>query len=73
MSDFLISKIMFKGKRKIVQVLVPDMPKERLSLVMAVDQYPSQDFNRNDAGWISNDLSNLARAQSQAKHHRHNR
>ena len=58
---------MFKGKRKIAQVLIPDMPKERLSLVMAVDQYPSQDFNRNDAGWISNDLSNLARAQSQAE------
>ena len=29
-----------------------------------IDQYDSQDFNINEAGWIRNDISQLARAQS---------
>lgn len=58
---------MFKSKRIISTGLIPDMPVKRLSRVMAIDQYPSQDFNLNDCGWISNDLSQLARAQSQAE------
>lgn len=58
---------MFKVKRIISKGFIPDMPQERLSRVMAIDQYPSQDFNKNDCGWISNDLSQLARAQSQAE------
>lgn len=29
-----------------------------------VDDYDSQDFNRNDCGWIRNDISQLMRAQS---------
>lgn len=32
-----------------------------------VDQYDSQDFNLNDAGWVRNDISQLARAQSKAE------
>lgn len=58
---------MFKAKRIISSGLIPDLPVKRLSRVMAIDQYPSQDFNLNDCGWISNDLSQLARAQSQAE------
>lgn len=29
-----------------------------------IDDYDSQDFNRNDCGWIRNDISQLMRAQS---------
>ena len=32
-----------------------------------IDNYDSQDFNLNDAGWIRNDISALARAQSKAE------
>lgn len=32
--------------------------------VVVIDDYDSQDFNRNDCGWIRNDISQLMRAQS---------
>lgn len=35
--------------------------------VVPVDQYDSQEFNLNDAGWVRNDISQLARAQSKAE------
>lgn len=37
------------------------MPSE---LHVVIDDYAGKDFNRNDAGWIRNDLALLARAQS---------
>ena len=33
-----------------------------------IDDYDEQDFNINEAGWIRNDISQLARAQSQAEY-----
>lgn len=33
-----------------------------------IDQFDSQDFNTNDAGWIRNDISQLARATSQSQY-----
>ena len=35
--------------------------------MIPIDQYDSQDFNLNDAGWIRNDICQLARAQSKAE------
>ena len=32
-----------------------------------IDNFDSQDFNLNDAGWVRNDISALARAQSKAE------
>lgn len=34
---------------------------------VAIDNYDSQEFNINDNGWIRNDISQLARAQSKAE------
>ena len=34
------------------------------ALHVVIDNYAGKEFNRNDAGWIRNDLSLLARAQS---------
>ena len=60
---------MFKQvvKNRVVSLANLNFPKERVSLVMCVDDYPSKDFNQNESGWIANDLSKLARAQSQAE------
>lgn len=33
-----------------------------------IDQFDSKDFNTNDAGWIRNDISQLARATSQSQY-----
>ena len=42
-----------------------DIPlKSRSALAVPIDQYDSQDFNQNDFGYIRNDISQLARAQS---------
>ena len=35
--------------------------------MIPIDQYDAQDFNLNDAGWVRNDISQLARAQSKAE------
>ena len=32
--------------------------------LVPIDSFDSQDFNLNDAGWVRNDISQLARAQS---------
>lgn len=44
---------------------VEDSPKE---FVRVVDQFDAQDFNENEAGWIRNDISQLARATSQSQY-----
>lgn len=46
---------------------VSDMEKD-VSLICVVDQFAGADFNLNDCGWIRNDLSSLARAQSQSEY-----
>lgn len=35
---------------------------------VVIDQFDAQEFNQNDAGWIRNDISQLARATSQAQY-----
>lgn len=46
---------------------VSDKDKD-VSLICVVDQFAGADFNLNDCGWIRNDLSSLARAQSQSEY-----
>ena len=46
---------------------VSDKEKD-VSLICVVDQFAGADFNENDCGWIRNDLSSLARAQSQSEY-----
>lgn len=46
---------------------VSDKEKD-ISLICVVDQFAGADFNLNDCGWIRNDLSSLARAQSQSEY-----
>lgn len=58
---------MFKKESIVRPVELKSFSKGRLSLIMAVDEFPSQDFNKNEAGWIRNDIAALARAQSQAE------
>lgn len=36
--------------------------------IIPVDNFDCKDFNRNDAGWPRNDISQLARAQSQSEY-----
>lgn len=38
--------------------------KQNMDAFIPVDNFDSQDFNLNDAGWIRNDISQIARAQS---------
>lgn len=38
--------------------------KDITALAVPIDQYDSEDFNKNDFGYIRNDISQLARAQS---------
>lgn len=45
--------------------VLKDYPKEFLC---PIDQFDSKDFNTNDAGWIRNDISQLARATSQSQY-----
>lgn len=47
------------------QLLDPTVPRGDCGTL--IDNYDSQDFNLNDAGWIRNDISALARAQSKAE------
>lgn len=44
-------------------VLEPDS-----RFVCVIDQFDAQPFNNNDAGWIRNDISQLARATSQSQY-----
>lgn len=53
------------SKRESVFDLIKDYPKEFLC---PIDQFDSKDFNLNDAGWIRNDISQLARATSQSQY-----
>ena len=56
--------IMFAGKKVIEKCPIPALPESRFSRVIPIDKFNAQDFNKNDAGWISNDISALSRAQS---------
>lgn len=38
--------------------------KSNMDMFIPIDNFDSQDFNLNDAGWIRNDISQIARAQS---------
>lgn len=38
------------------------------SVNICIDQFDAQDFNKNEAGFIRNDISQLARAQSQSEY-----
>lgn len=40
---------------------------ESSKLLCGIDQYDAQDFNLNECGFIRNDISKLARAQSQSE------
>ena len=42
--------------------------KDRPFMDLAIDQYDGEDFNQNDFGHIRNDISALARAQSQQEY-----
>ena len=48
--------------------LDPIVDDKDVSRHCVVDQFAGADFNLNDCGWIRNDLSNLARAQSQSEY-----
>lgn len=52
---------MFRTNKTLPSVYICSTDK---SFTMTVDQFDSQDFNKNEAGWIRNDISQLARAQS---------
>lgn len=59
MNYFPIEMLVESNKIKV------DIPlKSRALLAVPIDQYDSEDFNRNDFGYIRNDISQLARAQS---------
>lgn len=42
--------------------------KEHKVRIIPVDNFDCKEFNRNDAGWPRNDISQLARAQSQSEY-----
>lgn len=42
--------------------------KQHKVVIIPVDNFDCKDFNRNDAGWPRNDISQLARAQSQSEY-----
>lgn len=46
----------------------PFKDKKIVPYVQIMDDYDSQEFNVNDAGFIRNDISQLARAQSQSEY-----
>lgn len=56
---------MFKSERVIVKCETLTLKPSKL---MAVDQFLSGDFNKNDAGWFRNDLSALAAAQTREQY-----
>lgn len=52
---------MFKNEIRYADVVSPNFDETRC---LAVDQSQAQDFNKNPAGWLRNDLSALAAAQT---------
>ena len=52
---------MFKNEIRYSNVVSPNFDETRR---LAVDQSQCQDFNKNPAGWLRNDLSSLAAAQT---------
>lgn len=52
-------------KKTFESVFVPaSIDKLDMSLYVPVDQYSKQDFNLNEAGWIRDTISTIARAQT---------
>lgn len=56
---------MFRQVRIIEEVISPAFC---VAHACNVDQYLSHDFNKNDAGWLRNDLSALAAAQTKEQY-----
>lgn len=56
---------MFRLANPVIPVRVID---DRKVFQCSIDQFDSQDFNLNEAGWIRNDISQLARATSQSQY-----
>ena len=56
---------MFRLANPVIPVRVIDY---RKVFQCSIDQFDSQEFNRNEAGWIRNDISQLARATSQSQY-----
>ena len=56
---------MFRLANPVIPVKIID---NRKSFQCTIDQFDSQDFNLNEAGWIRNDISQLARATSQSQY-----
>lgn len=48
---------------------VVKVTRENMSLLVPVDQFDAQDFNKNDCGWTRNDIAQIARAQSLDEYH----
>lgn len=58
-----------KEQNIVRETVLPFVFKDKSELLTStdaviIDDYDSQDFNRNDCGWIRNDISQLMRAQS---------
>lgn len=51
-----------------VDIKRSDAIKEHKVRIIPVDNFDCKEFNRNDAGWPRNDISQLARAQSQSEY-----
>ncbi len=56
---------MFRLEKPIIPQRFVESRKE---FMCSIDQFDSQDFNQNEAGWIRNDISQLARATSQSQY-----
>lgn len=51
-----------------VDIKRSDAIKDHRVRIIPVDNFDCKEFNRNDAGWPRNDISQLARAQSQSEY-----
>lgn len=57
---------MFSIEAKIERPVIKrvKVTERNMSMLVPVDQYDSQEFNFNEAGWIRNSIAQIARAQS---------
>ena len=56
---------MFRVDNPIIRSRIID---DRKEFKCTIDQFDAQEFNKNEAGWIRNDISQLARATSQSQY-----
>lgn len=54
--------------RDILNNITPRSFSDSPEFVRSIDQFDAQSFNQNDAGWLRNDISQLARATSQSQY-----